>query len=201
MKKLSILLTMLLAIPFAAARAEVATGADAPDFELTDINGQPHKLSDFRGKTVVLEWVNHGCPFVVKHYDSGNMPSVQRDAIAGGAVWLSICSSAEGKQGYYTAAEWQKINAEKQGAASAILLDPEGTVGRLYGARTTPHMFVIDANGKLVYQGAIDNKPSTDPDDIPSSLNYIRAALDDLAASRAVATPTTKPYGCSVKYK
>lgn len=201
MKKLLMLMTIVFAGHLATARAEVATGSEAPDFELRDISGQSHKLSDFRGKTVVLEWINHGCPFVVKHYDSGNMQSTQRDAIAGGAVWLAICSSAEGKQGYYTAEEWQKVNAEKQGAASAILLDTEGTVGRLYGARTTPHMFVIDATGKLVYQGAIDNKPSTDPEDIPSSLNYVRAALEDLAAGRDVATPTTKPYGCSVKYK
>lgn len=201
MKRWFTLFAAIAVLSVGQARAEVATGSDAPDFELTDITGKAHKLSDYRGKTVILEWVNHGCPFVVKHYDSGNMQSIQRDLVAAGAIWLSICSSAEGKQGYYTAEEWQKLNAEKQGAATAVLLDPEGTVGRLYGARTTPHMFVIDAAGKLAYQGAIDNKPSTDPTDIPSALNYVRAAFEDLAAGRAVATPTTKPYGCSVKYK
>ncbi len=201
MKRMLMLMAVMLAGHTAGARAEVATRAEAPDFELTDLDGQSRKLSEFRGKTVVLEWINHGCPFVVKHYDSGNMQSVQRDATAEGVVWLSICSSAEGQQGYYSAEDWRKVNAEKQGAATAILLDPEGTVGRLYGARTTPHMYVIDAAGTLVYQGAIDNKPSADPSDIPSALNYVRAALGDVGAGREVATPTTKPYGCGVKYK
>lgn len=191
----------VLALTLPLARAQLETGADAPDFTLSDIDGNQQKLSDFRGRTVVLEWINHGCPFVVKHYDSGNMQALQREATGNGVVWLSICSSAPGKQGHYSLEDWKRINVEKQSAATAVLLDPNGEVGRLYGAKTTPHMFVIDASGKLVYQGAIDNKPSTDPEDIPSSLNYVRAALDDLANGRPVATPTTKPYGCSVKYK
>jgi hypothetical protein len=126
---------------------------------------------------------------------------MQREAAEKGIVWLSICSSAPGKQGHHDAAKWQKVNADKKGAAAAVLLDEDGTIGKAYGAKTTPHMYVINAEGTLVYQGAIDNKPSTDPEDIPSSLNYVKAALDDIAAGRAVATSQTKPYGCSVKYK
>lgn len=183
------------------ARAEVATGAAAPDFTLTDTSGTSHKLSDFKGKTVVLEWVNHGCPFVVKHYSKGNMQGLQADYTGKGVVWLSICSSAEGKQGHYTAEGWQKLNAEKGGKATAILLDAEGTVGKLYGAKTTPHMYVINADGTLVYQGAIDDKASTEADDIPGAKNYVAAALDEVLAGKAVTVGQTKPYGCSVKYK
>lgn len=200
MKRALIAAAMLAAtLPF--VRAEVKTGDPAPDFTLTDINGVSHNLSDFRGKTVVLEWINHGCPFVVKHYSKGHMQALQREATANGVIWLSICSSAPGKQGHYTADEWKKVNAEKEGAATAILLDEDGTVGKLYGAKTTPHMYIIDASGTLVYQGAIDSIRSTDPDDIAGAKNYVRDALADLAAGRAVATPQTTPYGCSVKYK
>jgi peroxiredoxin len=196
-----LIVAALLAFTVPLSRAEVKTGDPAPPFTLTDINGVSHSLSDFRGKTVVLEWINHGCPFVVKHYEKGHMQALQREATANGVVWLSICSSAPGKQGHYSAEEWKKLNAKKQGAAAAILLDEDGAVGRLYGAKTTPHMFIIDGQGILVYQGAIDSKRSTDPDDIPKSENYVRAALDDLAAGRPVAKPQTTPYGCSVKYK
>lgn len=192
---------VLSAVLAAGARAEVITGAAAPDFTLTDINGATNKLSDFKGKVVVLEWINHGCPFVVKHYSKGNMQGLQRDYTGKGVVWLSICSSAEGKQGYYTAEEWKKVNAEKGGKATAILLDPEGTVGKLYGAKTTPHMYVINADGTLVYQGAIDEKPSTEPDDIPGARNHVAAALDEILAGQPVTLAQTKPYGCSVKYK
>ena len=192
---------ILSAVLVAGVRAEVTTGAAAPDFTLTDTSGASHKLSDFKGKTVVLEWVNHGCPFVVKHYSKGNMQGLQADYTGKGVVWLSICSSAEGKQGYNTAEGWQKLNAEKGGKATAILLDPEGTVGKLYGAKTTPHMYVINAEGTLVYQGAIDDKPSTDSDDIPGAKNYVKAALDEVLAGKPVTTGQTKPYGCGVKYK
>ena len=191
---------ILSAVLVAGVRAEVTTGAAAPDFTLTDTSGASHKLSDFKGKTVVLEWVNHGCPFVVKHYSKGNMQGLQADYTSKGVVWLSICSSAEGKQGYNTAEGWQKLNAEKGGKATAILLDPEGTVGKLYGAKTTPHMYVINAEGTLVYQGAIDDKPSTDSDDIPGAKNYVKAALDEVLAGKPVTTGQTKPYGCGVKY-
>jgi hypothetical protein len=192
---------VLSAVLAAGVRAEVTTGAAAPDFTLTDTSGTSHNLSDFKGKVVVLEWVNHGCPFVVKHYSPGNMQGLQADYTSKGVVWLSICSSAEGKQGYYTAEGWQKLNAEKGGKATAILLDPEGTVGKLYGAKTTPHMYVINAEGTLVYQGAIDDKPSTDSDDIPGAKNYVKAALDEVLAGKPVTTGQTKPYGCGVKYK
>lgn len=191
----------LLAASMPFARAEVKTGAPAPDFTLTDIHGVSHNLSDFRGKTVVLEWINHGCPFVVKHYVQGHMQALQREATADGVIWLSICSSAPGKQGHYSADEWKKVNAEKNGSATAILLDEEGIVGKLYGAKTTPHMFIINAEGTLVYQGAIDSKRSTSPEDIASSQNYVRDALADIAAGRPVAISQTVPYGCSVKYK
>lgn len=195
-------LTLVAALSMTVAvRAEVVTGQPAPEFELKDITGTSHKLSDFKGKLVVLEWVNHGCPFVVKHYSKGNLPNLQKDYTGKGVVWLSICSSAEGKQGYYTGEEWQKLNAEKGGQATAILLDPEGTVGKQYGAKTTPHMFVINAEGTLVYQGAIDDKPSTDSDDIPGAKNYVKAALDEVLAGQPVTTGQTKPYGCGVKYK
>ena len=192
---------VLSAVLAAGVRAEVTTGAAAPDFTLTDSSGTSHNLSDFKGKVVVLEWVNHGCPFVVKHYSPGNMQGLQAESTGKGVVWLSICSSAEGKQGYYTAEGWQKLNAEKGGKATAILLDPEGTVGKLYGAKTTPHMYVINAEGTLVYQGAMDDKPSTDSDDIPGAKNYVKAALDEVLAGKPVTTGQTKPYGCSVKYK
>ena len=200
MIKQIVMAMVLSAVLAAGVQAEVTTGAAAPDFTLTDTSGASHKLSDFKGKTVVLEWVNHGCPFVVKHYSPGNMQGLQAESTGKGVVWLSICSSAEGKQGYYTAEGWQKLNAEKGGKATAILLDPEGTVGKLYGAKTTPHMYVINAEGTLVYQGAIDDKPSTDSDDIPGAKNYVKAALDEVLAGKPVTTGQTKPYGCGVKY-
>lgn len=184
----------------AAARADVVNGQPAPDFELKDTAGQSRKLSDFKGKYVVLEWVNHGCPFVVKHYGSRNMQGLQKEATGKDVVWLSICSSAEGKQGYHTAEEWQNVNHEKGFAGTAVLLDPAGAVGRQYGARTTPHMYVVDPNGTLIYQGAIDDKPSTDQDDIPGAKNYVRVALDEAIAGKPVSQGQTKPYGCSVKY-
>lgn len=192
---------VLCAMMTTGVRAEVSTGAAAPDFTLLDVNGATNKLSDFKGKVVVLEWINHGCPFVVKHYAKGNMQGLQADYTGKGVVWLSICSSAEGKQGYYATSDWKKLNAEKGGKATAILLDPEGSVGKLYGAKTTPHMFVINAEGTLVYQGAIDEKPSTEPDDIPGAKNFVASALDEVLAGQPVTTGQTKPYGCSVKYK
>jgi hypothetical protein len=200
MKRLGMILAAAALMASTAARAEVKNGDMAPNFLLEDTSGQVHRLTDFRGKIVVLEWINHGCPFVVKHYDSGNMPALQRELTGKGVVWLSVCSSAEGKQGYHTAAEWQKVNAEKKGAASAILMDKDGAVGTLYGAKTTPHMFVVDPEGKLIYQGAIDDKPSTDTDDIPGAKNYVKAAVEAALAGQPVAEAQTKPYGCSVKY-
>ena len=185
---------------FASAAERPEVGRPAPDFTLTDSHGKTHSLSSFKGKVVVLEWINHGCPFVVKHYDSGNMPRTQRAAAADGVVWLSICSSAPGKQGHLSAADWNKTNAEKGAAPAAVLLDEAGAVGRLYHATNTPQLFVIDATGVVVYSGAIDSIPSAKADDVPKATNYILAALAALKAGRPVATSVTKPYGCSVKY-
>lgn len=183
---------------WAATRPEV--GQSAPDFTLTDSNGQTHSLASFKGKVVVLEWINHGCPFVVKHYDSGNMQKTQKSATAGGAVWLSICSSAPGKQGHLSAADWNKTNSVKGAAPTAVLLDEDGKVGKLYHATNTPQMFVINAAGLVVYSGAIDSIPSAKVDDVAKAQNYVLAALADVKAGRPVATPVTKAYGCSVKY-
>lgn len=195
---LSLASSLVLAV---AAHAAAVVGETAPDFTLTDSSGKSVSLASFRGQTVVLEWVNHGCPFVIKHYGSGNMQSTQKTAAADGAVWLSICSSAEGKQGYFAAGEWSKVNAEKNSAAKAVLLDADGTVGRLYGAKTTPQMFIINPAGQIVYAGAIDSIKSANADDIAKATNYVLAALADLKAGRPVAVATTQSYGCSVKYR
>ena len=187
--------------PAPAASTTTATvGQTAPAFTLTDTSGKKHSLSDFSGKTVVLEWVNHECPFVKKHYGSGNMQALQREATGKGVVWLSVNSSAPGKQGHLDAKLGAAAIAEKKSASTALLLDSEGTVGKLYGAKTTPHMYVIDAKGTLVYAGAIDDKPSTDPADVTGAKNYVRAALDEVLAGKPVTTATTQSYGCSVKY-
>ena len=189
-------LLLLSSLPMMAAKL----GSPAPDFQLTDSNGKTHKLSDYTGKTVVLEWVNHGCPFVKKHYDSGNMQSTQRAAVDQGVVWLSICSSAPGTQGHESPAGWNKINDAKNVAATAVLVDASGKVGRAYDARTTPHMYVIDARGTLVYAGGIDSIPSSNKSDIAKAENYVLAALADLGAGRPVGTPSSRPYGCNIKY-
>lgn len=184
---------------FTAALA-IDTGAPAPAFSLKDMNGKIHNLADYRGKLVVLEWVNYDCPFVKKHYGSGNMQSLQRKYTAKGVVWLSINSSAAGKQGNYAPAEWKKLSAERQVASSAILLDSDGVTGKAYAAKTTPHMYIIDQQGKLRYQGAIDSVPSKDAADIAGAQNYVTAALDELLAGKAVSIKDSKAYGCSVKY-
>jgi len=180
------------------AKAEV--GKMAPGFTLTDANGDEHSLADFRGKYVVLEWINFDCPFVKKHYGSGNMPSLQEEAKGQDVVWLTICSSAPGKQGYFEGAALSD-RMEKEGwSGSAYLIDADGTVGRMYEAKTTPHMYVIDPKGKLHYIGAIDSKPTANPKDIDGATNYVQAALTSVMNGREVDTPLTKSYGCSVKY-
>lgn len=194
---LSLASTFVLAL---AAQAAAVVGEAAPEFTLTDTNGRAVSVSSLKGKTVVLEWVNHGCPFVVKHYGSGNMQTTQKAAVADGTVWLSICSSAVGKQGYFPAAEWSKVSAEKGSAATAVLLDADGKVGHLYGAKTTPHLFIINPAGVVVYAGGIDSIKSANPEDIAKATNYVSAALADLKAGRPVANANTQPYGCSVKY-
>jgi peroxiredoxin len=176
------------------------TGIAAPDFSLPDSNGKAVSLADFKGKTVVLEWTNHLCPYVGKHYGTGNMQKLQHEAAADGIVWLSIISSAPDTQGYVVGDEANKLTVERKAAPTAVLLDPKGTVGRLYDARTTPHMYIIDATGKLVYMGGIDDTPTADWDDVRTAKNYVRAALDDMAKGRPVANPVTRAYGCTVKY-
>ncbi|MGA1342192.1 MAG: redoxin domain-containing protein [Hyphomonas sp.] len=185
------------------AEAAPATGAAAPAFSGVTAAGETISLSDFAGKTVVLEWTNDGCPFVKKHYATppANMQSLQKSAAADGYVWISVISSARGEQGYADAARANELAASRGAAPTHVILDEAGTIGRLYGAKTTPHMFVITADGKLAYDGAIDSIPSARVDDIAAATNYVTAALADIGAGKSVATPVTKPYGCSVKYK
>jgi len=183
------------------ARAAVSVGQGAPDFTLQDAGGKSVRLADFKGKVVVLEWTNPGCPFVRKHYDSGNMGATQKLAREQGAVWLSINSTAKDHPDYLPPPQLAAWLKERHGAATAVLMDEDGAVGQSYGARTTPHMFIIDANGTLVYMGAIDSIPSARVADIEKAANHVKAALADLAAGRPVAAPVTQAYGCSVKYK
>ncbi|MCR4337972.1 MAG: thioredoxin family protein [Candidatus Omnitrophica bacterium] len=182
------------------SQAEVTVGQPAPVFTLQSTDGKSHSLVDFKGKFVVLEWFNHGCPFVQKHYGSGNMQNLQKEYIEKDVIWLSINSSAEGKQGHYSPEEANRINQEKGASPMAVLLDADGTVGKLYGAKTTPHMFVINPEGILIYQGAIDSIASVDQSEISQATNYVKQALDEAMAGKPVSVSTTKSYGCSVKY-
>jgi peroxiredoxin len=189
---------LLLAAGTAVAAPQV--GQPAPTFTLTDSNGQSHSLSDFKGKFVVLEWLNHGCPFVVKHYGSGNMQKLQKEYTGKDVVWLSIASSAPGKQGHMTPEETNKTKEEKGSAATAVLLDADGTVGKLYDAKVTPELYVINPDGVLVYMGAIDDKKSVDAADVTGAKNYVKQALDEAMAGKPVSEPSTTAYGCGVKY-
>ncbi|HRK60942.1 MAG TPA: thioredoxin family protein [Candidatus Omnitrophota bacterium] len=201
-RKPALLPILILSLIFSApAFSAVENNQPAPDFSLTDLDGNIRSLSEFNGKFVVLEWVNHDCPFVKKHYDQGHMQALQAEYAQKGVVWLSINSSAEGKQGNYSPEEWKGLQAEKKSAATATLLDPEGKVGKLYGAQTTPHMYVVNPDGDLIYQGAIDSIKSTNTSDIELSENYVRSALDSALSGGTVQTPFSKAYGCSVKYK
>ncbi len=184
--------------PSAAAQAVV--GQAAPAFTLPDANGTTQSLAAFKGKWVVLEWVNPECPFVGKHYGSGNMQKLQKTYTAKGVVWLSIDSSAPGRQGYMDAARAAVFVTQRSASPTAFLLDPQGTVGRAYGAKTTPHMFIVSPEGKLLYNGAIDDRPSTDPADIARARNHVRAALDEAMAGKPLSTASSQPYGCPVKY-
>ena len=183
-----------------AAQAGVDVGKAAPDFSGVDSNGQTHTLSQYKGNTVVLEWTNHDCPYVRKHYNSGNMQKLQKDATAQDIVWLSIISSAPGKQGYVSGAQANDLTKTRNAAPSAVILDERGDIGRLYGAKTTPHMYIIDPAGQLVYMGGIDSIPSKDEADIAKATDYVSAALQALAAGKPIAQNVTRPYGCSVKY-
>lgn len=200
MKRMAWLAFFLLLAPVSLAHAAAIVGQRAPSFELRDADGKSVKLDSYRGKYVVLEWTNFGCPFVGKQYGSGNMQALQKKYTAKGVVWLSICSSAKGKQGYMDGAGAKEGMKERDAAPTRFLLDPKGTVGKTYGAKTTPHMFVIDPKGTLVYNGAIDDKASTNKDDVPTAKNYVSAALDESMAGAKVEMSATQPYGCSVKY-
>ena len=178
-----------------------AVGAKAPEFSLPDAKGKTHQLADFKGKYVVLEWFNPECPFVKKHYGSDNMQKLQQEFTGKGVVWLTIDSNAPGTEGNLSPDAAQKILSSWKTHQTALLLDPDGKVGKAYGAKNTPQMFIIDPEGKVVYQGAIDSKASPNPGDIPASTNYVKAALEESLAGKPVSNPTTKPYGCSVKYK
>ncbi len=182
------------------AVAAPAIGEPAPAFRAVDADGRTRSLSEFRGRTVVLEWTNNGCPYVRKHYDAGNMQALQHAATKDGVVWLTIASSAPGMQGHLTSAEAKAWKAKEKAGSTAVLLDPTGVVGRAYEAKTTPHMYVVDKTGRLVYMGGIDDRASSDPESLKGAVNYVSAALADVKAGRPVAEAATRPYGCSVKY-
>jgi hypothetical protein len=182
-----------------SARALVP-GSAAPDFTGTDSNGKTQTLAQYRGKYVVLEWANKGCPYEQKHYNSGNMESLQKQWTGKGVVWLSVLSSAPGEQGYATPAEENDYLRSMHAAPTAAILDPGGNIGRLYGAKTTPHMFVISPEGKLLYEGALDDQPTPDPASLKGAHNYVSTALEEAMSGKPVTTTVTRPYGCSVKY-
>lgn len=192
-----ILAAVILSLP-AAAHAAPELGKPAPNFRVSDQSGKPVKLSDAKGKLVVLEWFNEGCPFVKKHYGSKNMQGLQEKYARKGVVWYTIVSSKPGKEGHLTPA--QAADRLKSMSSKAILLDEKGDVGRQYQAKTTPHMFVVGKKGELLYMGGIDDNPSADPADVKTAKNYVAAALDEAIAGKPVSTPSSRPYGCSVKY-
>jgi peroxiredoxin len=196
---LAILTSLVATAVFAADSPPV--GSAAPDFSVTDSKGKTHSLSQYKGKYVVLEWFNPECPFVKKHYGSSNMQKLQQEYTSKGIVWLSVDSSAPGTEGNLTPDQAEKITGEWKTKSTALLLDQDGKVGQAYGAKNTPHMVVINPEGKIVYEGAIDSKATPNPGDIPSSTNYVKVALDESLAGKSVSTAQTKPYGCSVKYK
>ncbi|RMF16063.1 MAG: thioredoxin family protein [Alphaproteobacteria bacterium] len=188
----------LLVLP---VRAHPLPGAPAPDFKARDIDGKEVDLAALRGRIVILEWTNHECPYTRKHYETGNMQRLQREMTEEhDAVWISIVSSAPGLQGYVTPAQARRLTAERGAYPSHVILDPEGRIGRLYHARTTPHMFVIAPDGTLAYMGAIDDRPTADHADVKGAHNYVREAVAAILAGQPVPHPSTRPYGCTVKY-
>jgi peroxiredoxin len=195
--KLAFALVFLLVLPVVAA---VGVGGPAPNFTANDSYGHQHSLTQYKGKYVVLEWHNQGCPYTKKHYDSGNMQRLQKEWTSKGVVWFTVISSAPGEQGYVTAAQENEYVKKMGAAPTAVLLDPNGDLGHLYGAKTTPHMFVINPQGQLIYDGAIDDKPTSDQSDIAGATNYVTAALEESMAGKPVAVAASRPYGCSVKY-
>src|SRR5947209_10909262 len=184
-----------------ASAFAVKVGEPAPGFTAVDSNGKQQRLSDYKGKFVVLEWHNQGCPYTRKHYESGNMQRLQKEWIAKGVVWLTVISSAPGMQGFVTPAQENEYVQKMNASPTAVLMDPGGSLGHLYGAKTTPHMFIIDPNGTLIYNGAIDDHPTSDQSDIATSKNFVSAALQQATSGKPVTDAATRPYGCSVKYK
>ena len=195
-----ILATALSTLFSAAALAAATVGQPAPAFNVTDLAGKPVNLADYKGKTVVLEWHNFGCPFVQKHYKSGNMQALQK-RYANDVVWLAVNSTNKSASDYTEPAKLTEQLKGFNATPARYLMDEPGTMGLAYGAKTTPHMYVIDTTGKVVYNGAIDDKRSSNPEDVKTAKNYVVAALEDLKAGKPVATPTTAPYGCTVKYR
>jgi hypothetical protein len=191
---------LVVAILLACLAGAQRVGEAAPDFRATDSSAQIHKLSEYRGKFVVLEWHNNGCPYTRKHYESGNMQRLQKEWTGRGVIWFTVISSAPGQQGFVTAKQENDYLKQMSASPTAALLDPQGDVGRAYAAKTTPHMFIVNPNGVLIYDGAIDNKATTDQGDIATATNYVSQALEEAMASKPVSTPTSRPYGCSVKY-
>lgn len=191
-----IMVAAALAVPAWAARV----GEKGPDFTATDSNGVKHSLSEYAGKYTVLEWHNNGCPYVRKQYDSGNMQKLQTEWTARGVVWLTVISSAPGQQGYVTADQENAYLKQMNAAPTAALLDPTGKLGHLYDAKTSPHMFIINPSGTLIYNGAIDDQPTPDPASVPGATNYVSQALAEAMAGKSLSVPTSRPYGCSVKY-
>ena len=192
----AVLLSVAMAVPALAANV----GQSAPDFSLTDLAGKPVKLSDHKGSYVVLEWVNPECPYVRKHYDSANMPNLQKEFGGKKVVWLTINSTNANHPEFKSPEQMGAWMKQKGGSPAATMLDRDSKVGKAYNARTTPHMYIVDPKGQLVYAGAIDDKRSTNPADIPTSKNYVRAALGEALAGKAISTASTTPYGCTVKY-
>ena len=197
---LALLTVIAFAAPVAAQTDQADIGEPAPDFTLEAADGETHSLSDFEGKYVVLEWLNFECPFVGKHYGSGNMQALQEKYTDEGVVWLSIVSSAPGKQGYYPPKEMIEQKKKYNGNMTAILMDPDGEIGKTYGATVTPHMYVINPDGELVYRGGIDDKPTTDEADIEGATNYVDRALTAVMNGEEVSPKQAKPYGCTIKY-
>jgi peroxiredoxin len=195
-----VVLLAVATLPLSGLAQGARVGAPAPAFKATDSLGKTEALDQFHGKYVVLEWHNQGCPYTRKHYVSGNMQTLQKEWTAKGVVWFTVISSAPGEQGYVTPAQENDYVAKMHAAPTAVLLDTFGMVGRLYNAKTTPEMYVINPTGKLIYEGAIDDRPTPDPDDVHGAHNYVSDALTEAMAGKAVATPYTRPYGCSVKY-
>jgi peroxiredoxin len=182
------------------ASAGVEVGKMAPDFTAVGSDGKSYTLSELRGQRVILEWTNADCPYVRKHYGAGNMQALQKDAADNDFLWLSVISSAPGKQGHVSADDANALSESREATPATVLLDASGKVGKLYGARTTPHMYIVDEKGTLVYAGGIDDKPTANPDDIDGATNYVRQAMDEMLADKSVSVATSRPYGCSVKY-